>query len=198
MVEERRRSSTVFRSKKGSPAPKTPIHSILDERFHKKTAPFVFLISLATPLCAVAVLEHCDRRTLYDVSTLDCDGVGLRMKDCTRGKVSDCVIRDDRPDKKATLSLVVEGGKDNFGQRQCLGQRRAGRPGCGVDRGKSTVIAKDRRKEANSERESAREARLTRRGALDGRPSRAKLHENLSKIFAASELRIIVNMRRRQ
>jgi hypothetical protein len=48
------------------------------------------------------------------ISILDCDGIGLSMKDCTRSMVSDCVIRDDREEKKATLSLKVEGGKDNW------------------------------------------------------------------------------------
>jgi hypothetical protein len=63
---------------------------------------------------AAVSLEGCDRMTLTDVSILDSDGIGLLMKDCTRCKVSDCVIRDDRNEKKATLSLKLEGGKDNW------------------------------------------------------------------------------------
>lgn len=46
-------------------------------------------------------------------SILDRDGIGLWMKDCPRSWVSDCMIRDDRVEKKATLSLKVEGGKEN-------------------------------------------------------------------------------------
>lgn len=63
---------------------------------------------------AAVLLEKCDRFTVSDVSILDCDGIGLLMKDCTRTLVADCVIRDDRAEKKATLSLKVEGGKDNW------------------------------------------------------------------------------------
>jgi hypothetical protein len=59
-------------------------------------------------------LEKCDRFTISDVSILDCDGIGLWMKDCTRTVVSNCVIRDDREEKKATLSLKVEGGSGNW------------------------------------------------------------------------------------
>ncbi len=63
---------------------------------------------------AAVLLDRCDRFTVTDCSILDSDGIGLWMKDCTRTKVSDCVIRDDRDAKKATLSLKVEGGKENW------------------------------------------------------------------------------------
>jgi len=63
---------------------------------------------------AAVLLEQCDRFTLTDLSILDSDGIGLWMKDCTRTRVSDCVVRDDRPEKKATLSLKVEGGSANW------------------------------------------------------------------------------------
>ncbi|HSJ02170.1 MAG TPA: right-handed parallel beta-helix repeat-containing protein, partial [Verrucomicrobium sp.] len=54
--------------------------------------------------------------TVTDCSILDCDNIGLWLKDCTRSKVSDCLVRDDRQHdaRKATLSLLVEGGKDNW------------------------------------------------------------------------------------
>jgi hypothetical protein len=63
---------------------------------------------------AAISLEKCDRTTLTDLSILDSDGIGLWMKDCTRCKISDCVIRDDRAEKKMTLSLKVEGGSNNW------------------------------------------------------------------------------------
>ena len=63
---------------------------------------------------AAVLLEQCDRFTLTDLSILDSDGIGLWMKDCTRTRVSDCVVRDDRPEKKATLSLKVDGGSANW------------------------------------------------------------------------------------
>lgn len=62
---------------------------------------------------AAVLLENCDRFTVTDCSILDSDGIGLWMKNCTRTKVSDNVIRDDREEKKMTLSLKVEGGKEN-------------------------------------------------------------------------------------
>jgi hypothetical protein len=65
---------------------------------------------------AAIALEKCDRCTLTDLSILDSDGISLLLKDCTRCKVSDCVVRDDRPgeSKKSTRSLKVDGGKDNW------------------------------------------------------------------------------------
>lgn len=65
---------------------------------------------------AAVVLEKCDRFSVSDVSILDCDGIGLLMRECTRSVVSDCVIRDDREGeaKKGTLSLKVDGGSGNW------------------------------------------------------------------------------------
>jgi len=72
---------------------------------------------------AGVLLEKCDRCTLTDLSILDCDGVGLWMKDCTRCKVSDCTIHDDRErdTKKGTLSLKIAGGKGNWVKGNVLG-----------------------------------------------------------------------------
>jgi hypothetical protein len=44
---------------------------------------------------------------------LDCDNVGLLLRDVTDSRVSDCLIRDDRPDTKST-PLVLTGGKGNM------------------------------------------------------------------------------------
>ena len=63
---------------------------------------------------AALLMEKCDRFTITDVSILDCDGAGLLLKDCTHCKVSDCVVRDDREEKRATKSLRIDGGKDNW------------------------------------------------------------------------------------
>lgn len=63
---------------------------------------------------SVAVsLEKCRRFTVRDLSILDCDGIGLRLKDCMNCRVSDCRIRDDREPKRMTTTLRVEGGKGN-------------------------------------------------------------------------------------
>jgi Right handed beta helix region/Periplasmic copper-binding protein (NosD) len=58
-------------------------------------------------------LERCDRMNLGNLTILDCDGVGLLLKDVTRSRVSGCLIRDDRPDAKS-LALKTSGGRDNM------------------------------------------------------------------------------------
>jgi hypothetical protein len=73
-----------------------------------------FLVKSVWRQPAAVLLEKCDRFTVSDLSILDCDGIGLWMKDCTRTVVSNCLIRDDREEKKATFSLKVEGGSENW------------------------------------------------------------------------------------
>jgi len=73
-----------------------------------------FLVKGVWKKPAAVSLEKCDRCTLSDLSILDSDGIGLWMKDCTRCRVSECLVRDDRAEKAATLSLKIEGGKDNW------------------------------------------------------------------------------------
>jgi hypothetical protein len=75
-----------------------------------------FLVKGVWKKPAAVSLEKCDRCTITDLSILDCDGIGLSLRDCTRCRVSDCVVRDDREgtEKKATLSLSVENGKENW------------------------------------------------------------------------------------
>jgi hypothetical protein len=67
-------------------------------------------------------LERCDRFNVSNMTILDCDGVGLLVKDVTRSRVSGCLIRDDRPDAKS-VSLRVVGGRDNT-----IGENVLGRP----------------------------------------------------------------------
>ena len=73
-----------------------------------------FLVKGVWKKDAAVSMEKCDRCTITDLSIFDCDGIGLRLKDCVRCKVSDCVVRDDRADKKAAKSFKLEGGKDNW------------------------------------------------------------------------------------
>ncbi|WP_240772876.1 right-handed parallel beta-helix repeat-containing protein [Phragmitibacter flavus] len=63
---------------------------------------------------AAVLLERCDRFTVTDCSILDSDGIGLLMRDCVRSRVSDCMIRDDREERKAVVSFKATGGKDNW------------------------------------------------------------------------------------
>jgi hypothetical protein len=44
---------------------------------------------------------------------LDCDNVGLLLKNVSLSRVSGCLIRDDRPDASST-PLKVIGGSDNM------------------------------------------------------------------------------------
>ena len=62
---------------------------------------------------AAIALESCHRCTLTDLSILDCDGIGLKLTDCSRCKISDCLISDEREPQTETLSLKLSGGKDN-------------------------------------------------------------------------------------
>ena len=75
-----------------------------------------FLIKGVWKKEAALLMEKCDRCTITDVSILDSDGIGLYLKNSSRCRVSDCVVRDDREgdEKKTTLSLKLEGGKDNW------------------------------------------------------------------------------------
>jgi hypothetical protein len=57
-------------------------------------------------------IEKCDRINLSNVTILDCDNVGLLLKDVTRSRISGCLIRDDRPDAKSQ-SIKASGGQDN-------------------------------------------------------------------------------------
>jgi len=70
---------------------------------------------------AAVALEKCDRLNLANLTILDCDGVGLSLKDVTRSRVSGCLIRDDRPDAKS-LSIRTFGGQDNAITDNTLGR----------------------------------------------------------------------------
>ncbi len=59
------------------------------------------------------VLDHCDRFLLTNCMLLDCEPIGLLLKDLTRSRVSNCWIRDDKPVSKSK-PLVVIGGTNNM------------------------------------------------------------------------------------
>jgi hypothetical protein len=67
-------------------------------------------------------LERCDRFNLTGLTILDCDGVGLSLKDVTRSRVSGCLIRDDRPGA-TSLALQAVGSRDTT-----VGDNTLGRP----------------------------------------------------------------------
>lgn len=65
---------------------------------------------------AGVTLERCDRFNVANLTILDCDGVGLLLKDLTRSRVGGCLIRNDRPGAKFEPIRVV-GGSDNVIER---------------------------------------------------------------------------------
>jgi hypothetical protein len=71
-----------------------------------------FTISRTRAAPAGVTLEKCDRFNVANLTILDCDDVGLLLKDLTRSRVHGCLIRDDRP-KASSVPLKVVGGKDN-------------------------------------------------------------------------------------
>jgi len=58
------------------------------------------------------VLEKCDRLHVSGCTILDCDNVGLLIKDCTRSRVRDNLVRDDRSGS-TSVSIQVVGGTGN-------------------------------------------------------------------------------------
>jgi len=66
------------------------------------------------------LVENCKRMNITNCTILDCDNVGLSLKDVTNSRVSDCLIRDDRADAKSA-SLVLTGSQGNMIVNNLLG-----------------------------------------------------------------------------
>ena len=66
------------------------------------------------------LIESCKRMNVTNCTILDCDEIALLLKNVTDSRVSDCLIRDDRPNAKS-ISLAVVGGKDNMIVSNLLG-----------------------------------------------------------------------------
>lgn len=58
------------------------------------------------------LIEDADRFNITNCTILDCDTVGLLLKNVRNSRVSDCLIRDDRLDSNG-LSMQVLGGEGN-------------------------------------------------------------------------------------
>ncbi len=72
-----------------------------------------FTLSRTRAAPAGVSLERCDRFNCANLTILDCDAVGLLLKDVTNSRVSGCLIRDDRP-KAESLSVKTSGGRGNM------------------------------------------------------------------------------------
>ena len=62
---------------------------------------------------AALLVERCRRLHVTNCTILDSDNVGLLLKDVRDSRVADCLIRDDRPERKAAPSLRMVGGSGN-------------------------------------------------------------------------------------
>ena len=59
-------------------------------------------------------LSQCHRVNVTGCNIVDCTGVELRLKDAKHCRVSDCLLRDDRPDVgEAALVLQCNDGEGN-------------------------------------------------------------------------------------
>jgi hypothetical protein len=72
-----------------------------------------FTLSGVRAAPAGVTLEKCDRFNVGNLTILDCDEVGLLLKDVTNSRVSGCLIRDDRPNAQS-VSLRTAGGRGNM------------------------------------------------------------------------------------
>lgn len=63
---------------------------------------------------AALQVTGCDRFSIASCTILDSDGAGLLLEDVTRSRVTGCLIRDDRKNRKPAPSLKVTGGKGNW------------------------------------------------------------------------------------
>jgi hypothetical protein len=70
---------------------------------------------------AAVVLDACSRFNLTASSILDCDGIGLLLKQPRTCRVSDCLIQHNGPQKKPAVSLRVIGGAGNLFADNLLG-----------------------------------------------------------------------------
>jgi hypothetical protein len=60
------------------------------------------------------LIEDGRRINLTGCTILDCDGVGLLLRDVSQSRVSGCLIRDDRPGHESTVPLKLVGGEGNL------------------------------------------------------------------------------------
>jgi hypothetical protein len=80
-----------------------------------------FTLSRTRAAPAGVTLEKCDRFNVGNLTILDCDGVGLLLKDVTNSRIGGCLIRDDRPDARS-ISIRASGGHGNLITENALGR----------------------------------------------------------------------------
>ena len=58
-------------------------------------------------------VEKCDRMHITGCTILDCENIGLLLRDTTNSRIANCFIRDDRQNTQPSQALNVVGGKGN-------------------------------------------------------------------------------------
>jgi parallel beta-helix repeat protein len=58
-------------------------------------------------------IENCRRMNVTNCTILDCDNIGLLLKDVNDSRISNCLISENRPDTKSTCLKVI-GGSGNM------------------------------------------------------------------------------------
>jgi len=71
-------------------------------------------VSGVTGAEAGLVLDDCRRVNVTGCTIVDCAGGGLLLKNVSQSRVSDCLIRNDLPDKDPWLPVRILGGRDNM------------------------------------------------------------------------------------
>ena len=90
------------------------------------------------------LLDGCSRINLANATVLDCDGIGIQLRDTSLSRVSGCLIRDDRPTPNPAHALAVAGGHGNLIVDNLLDRRADLAADSGVARGNDVVSAPSR------------------------------------------------------
>lgn len=90
-----------------------------------------FTISRVRAAPAGVTLENCNRFNVANLTILDCDGVGLLLKEVTNSRIGGCLIRDDRVNAES-LSIKTSGGRGNVITDNLLGRPHDILKGVGV------------------------------------------------------------------
>jgi hypothetical protein len=60
------------------------------------------------------IMERCQRMNVTGCTIIDCEQGGVLWKEVTDSRLSDCLVRDDRPEKKPSPALRVIAGRGNM------------------------------------------------------------------------------------
>ena len=101
---------------------------------------------------AGVILRNCRRMNVSNCTVLDCGGAGVLLKDVSDSRVSGCLIRNDRADANAWVSLRAVGGRGNVIAWNVLGAPAAIDPKCLLDPKPTNWISPRRARSAGAPR----------------------------------------------